>query len=270
MFGAIAGGFSILSGIYSAYQQSEAQKRGEDFQSQQLATMRRQEQAAKQEQQRVAQMTSEQMNSANSQYMRYKEMYGGIEENLANYYNNLSPDVYSGQMKEAISRNYETAGRQLSENLAARGIQGSGVEAQGLMNLEESRANSMAQADIQAPQMVAEQQANFFNTTGFGQQQLANNNVQQAMTNQLSANATAYGNINSNFNNQANLIGNQAQNQFNLAGQYGNAAAQGVAGGFNALGKYADANSQKPTPSTYTENEFGISFNDGRQGLKYV
>ena len=259
MFGAILGGFSVLSGMYSAYQQSEAQRRGEDYQAQQAAMMKQQQDAANRNQAQLQRMNSEQMNAAATQYNQYQEIYGGIEENLANYYQNLSPDLYSAQMKDSITKQYEQSSQNLSANLAARGIQGSGVEAAGMTQLESDRMMGNAQADIMAPQMVAEQQGKFFSSVGQQQQQMANNNMQSAYNQQHN---NGFNNVYNSFGNQANMAGNQAQNQFGLAGQYGQSAVQGISGGMEAIGN-TDWSSK---PSQFTQAELAIPSSAGYGG----
>ena len=152
MVGLVLGGISLISAGYSAYQESEAQSAGEDYQQQQLDIARQQQQFS------AEQLAQEQYN-----YQQFTNTYGELAENMADYYTNLSPDVYSSQMNDALSSRFDQAQTQLSADMAVRGISGSGVEAGIATDMSSELATQQATIDRDAPAWVAEKQTNLYN-----------------------------------------------------------------------------------------------------------
>ena len=108
--------------------------------------------------------------------------------------------------------------------MAARGITGSGVEAGAMTQMQTDKSQAEAMAIAQAPQAVAEQQANFMSTQ------------QPRMDNAFNSAQNANINTVNTMGNLSNAYGNQATSQYNLAGQYGTSAASALGGAGYLLG----------------------------------
>lgn len=105
---------------------------------------------------------------AQQQYDDWKEVYGPMESNLANYYTNLSPDMYEAQGLEAFNKEFDTSKARLQETLSQRGIVDSGLslqlESQGNISAAEERARIRMSSDS----AVAQEQTRFLQV-GLGQ-----------------------------------------------------------------------------------------------------
>lgn len=88
-------------------------------------------------------------------YDDWQEVYGPLQDNLANYYENVSPDYYAATGLETFEQQYQTALTRMDENLAQRGIDPSSgiaasLESQGELNAAETRASIRKDAPRQA------------------------------------------------------------------------------------------------------------------------
>ncbi len=101
-------------------------------------------------------------------YDDWKEVYGPIQDNLSDYYSNLSPDMYEAQGLEAFNAEYQKAQDAVATSLAQRGITDSGLSAQLEQQGAVSAAQSRAAIRMDAPAKVAELQSNFLQI-GLGQ-----------------------------------------------------------------------------------------------------
>lgn len=186
--------------------------------------------AAERSAQGQQQLSREQMEYNQYQQQKWDSIYGPVQENLSNYYNNLDPDKFQTEMNVDIGTAYNQAQEQLTANLAARGIQGSGVEAQALTNLEQGRADALSQTRVGAEQQVAGMQSNFL-SLGLNQQPSLRQNV------------------NSAFGQQQQSLGNMQNLQMGLANQYGQSAGGYMATAGNLLGKVDFSNMFAKTPT---------------------
>ena len=101
-------------------------------------------------------------------YDDWQETYGGIEDNLAEYYSTLTPDYFEAQGLEAFQKEHQASTQRVQELLAQRGIQDSGIALASEVSGELSAATSRATIRAQAPALVAEEQRNFLQV-GLGQ-----------------------------------------------------------------------------------------------------
>lgn len=95
------------------------------------------------------------------QYEDWKSVYGDLEQNLADYYNNLSTDEYVAQNIETFQSEQDIATTNLRETLAQRGIEQSGLAGAVELAGEISSAESRAQIRVDAPREVAAQKSSF-------------------------------------------------------------------------------------------------------------
>ena len=101
-------------------------------------------------------------------YDEWKDTYGPIEDNLAEYYNELTPGLRTMQGLEAFNKERDQALTGLRENLAQRGIQLSGIAAQTETNVAIESASERARIRAAAPMEVAKEKLSFLKT-GLGQ-----------------------------------------------------------------------------------------------------
>jgi len=101
-------------------------------------------------------------------YDDWKEMYGGIEENLSEYYGGLTSEYYESLGLESFQQEYETSMTRMRETLAQRGIQDSGLSASLELQGQLSAAESKATIRRDAPSMAAEEKRGFLQV-GLGQ-----------------------------------------------------------------------------------------------------
>lgn len=117
-------------------------------------------------------------------YDDWNEVYGPIQDNLASYYENVSPDYYAATGLETFEQQYQTAQTRINENLAQRGIDPSSgiaisLESQGALNAAETRAGIRKDA----PRQAAEDKSRFLQI-GLGQN--PGSSLSSALQNQAS------------------------------------------------------------------------------------
>ena len=116
-------------------------------------------------------------------YDDWKEVYGPIQTNLANYYSNLTPEYYETIGLETFEQESQVAMQRLDESLAQRGITDSGISASLQLQNELEGAEGRAAIRRDAPRMAAEDKTRFLQI-GLGQ------NPAQAMSNALQREAS--------------------------------------------------------------------------------
>jgi preprotein translocase subunit SecD len=122
-------------------------------------------------------------------YEDWKGTYGPIQDNLAKYYQDLSPDFYEVQGLEAFEKEQARAMDQVRQSLAQRGISDSGVAAATDIAFAQSSAAERATIRAQAPTIAANEQLRFLQV-GMGQdpsQSMANTLAMQAQQDQQRA-----------------------------------------------------------------------------------
>jgi len=155
-------------------------------------------------------------------YDDWKEVYGPLQDNLANYYENVSPDYYAATGLEAFESQYQTALTRMDENLAQRGIDpSSGIAASLESQAELNAAETRASIRKDAPRQAAEDKSRFLQI-GLGQ-------------NPGSSYSAA-------LQNNANTLTQQA-------GYAQQAAGQAIGAAIPAVGRAIDAYNKQPVTS---------------------
>jgi len=98
----------------------------------------------------------------------WNRVYGPIQDNLSNYYANLTPEYIETQGLEAVELERAKALERVEVNLAQRGITDSGIASRVVKDVELNTAQQRAQVRATAPTMVAEEQSRFLQI-GLGQ-----------------------------------------------------------------------------------------------------
>ena len=116
----------------------------------------------------ASRMSAEQLAFERQKYDEWKATYGDIEQNLAEYYSQLTPDFYEAQGLEAFQQEQEAAIGRIKTSLAQRGIEDSGLSLAMEQELEQEGALERARIRTMAPGMAAEEQRQFLQV-GLGQ-----------------------------------------------------------------------------------------------------
>ena len=162
--------------------------------------------------------SSEQLAFSKQQYDDWQSIYGPIQDNLSNYYKNLSSDSIASLGIQSIEKEYARSSQLLEQTLAKRGITNSGATTQSMTQLESARMLGRAEVQANAPMVAAQQQQGFLNA-GLGIQ------------------SQALSGINSAYGTQISLLGQQAANATSQANNYSNQAAAGYAGIGSSVGQ---------------------------------
>jgi len=94
----------------------------------------------------------------------WEETFGGIEDNLSEYYNNLDPVKYATSYKSNLNENIDKQMAQMNETMAATGLQTAGMKQQTAKEAAFAKATGGAQADIMAEDKVMSMKQGFLNS----------------------------------------------------------------------------------------------------------
>ena len=168
--------------------------------------------AAKKAGKKAGDADAERMAFAREQYDEWQATYGPVEDQLAAYYETLSPTLRTVQGLEAFEKEKNRALTNLNENLAQRGIATSGIAAQQNTEVAINSAGERARIRAAAPMEVAKEKLSFLQV-GLGQ------NPNSGVTNALSTQQTNANNIaNTTARNAGNASGAVASSVADLAG----------------------------------------------------
>jgi len=128
-----------------------------------------------------------------------EEIFGPIKENMANYYNNMSPERYEMMGKESIEKQYQKANDNISAMFSNNGMYGSGQQASAQVALEAAKAESAGENKQNAMTQYNNEQMGWLNfgineinaNKGFasGTAAAASNVMSQSSANQMQAGA---------------------------------------------------------------------------------
>jgi len=113
-------------------------------------------------------------------YDEWKDIYGDVEQNLADFYEDLTPEflISSGLQEEAQS--FATAQTKIKSSLAQRGLDASGLEAGLIAQQEIGSAEKRAEIRRDAPLKVAQMQQEFLQPN-LARKQTGERNIATAM-----------------------------------------------------------------------------------------
>jgi len=168
------------------------------------------------------------------QYNDWKEVFGPIEQNLSEYYQELDPETYASQIKNQLEAQFSRARKLVDRTMSQRGIDDSGLSVAVSKDMNQELARQKAMGDQQARDIVEQKKLGFL---GLG---LGNQNALLA-------------NINSSYSNMSAAT----SSALNMANQQYAAANQGLS---NAIGAtmYAYGRGMFNTPTT---SSTGYNFN---------
>lgn len=182
--GAGIGAAQAGSALYGAYKSNKLGKQQLEMAKQQ------QEQAARRDAERRA-------------------IYGDLEQNLANYYKNLTPEQRTNRNLDRYDKQFKMAQDKVQQNLAQRGLMGSGIEQETFSQMEQQAINDRLNIAEQAEQSVRNEQMGFL---GYASGQ--GNIAAQALANANSQALGALNNQQNNWNRITDAAGQSAGNMF--------------------------------------------------------
>lgn len=94
-------------------------------------------------------------------YDDWQATYGAIQDNLSQYYQNLTPEYYAAVGLEAFEQQQAASMRRVEENLAQRGLADSALSASIESQAELDAAETRAGIRRDAPAAVRQEQSNF-------------------------------------------------------------------------------------------------------------
>lgn len=102
-------------------------------------------------------------------YEEWQATYGGLEDNMAAYYNQLTPEFYATQGLEAFQKEQQVAQERIKTSLAQRGIEDSGIALALEHQTAQEGAETRARIRAEAPGMAMQEKQGFLNA-GLGLQ----------------------------------------------------------------------------------------------------
>jgi len=172
-----------------------------------------------------SQASAEQLAFSKEQYADWKNVFGDVQDNLAAYYKNLTPDAIEAAGIQNINQQYAQANKQITQSLAQRGISSSGLEGQAMVDLAQKQAQDTANLKIQAPQMAANEKMKFLSLG-------------------LNQGANAVAGVNQAYGTQATLAANQANMYNQQAAQSSAGIGSSLSSGINSYMSYNAMNQQ--------------------------
>jgi len=165
-----------------------------------------------------------------AQYADWQAVYGPVQDNLSNFYQNLSGDTLVASGLKNYEQQYAAAEQNLQRSFTQRGIDS---PAQGLLTQQAALGTAEYKATLRndAPLKVAQLKQGFLDHN-------VQNPAAAGVSQQLSAQANLYGNQAAQYNNQA-TAGYQA------AGQ----AIQGGVSGYTQYQQYQQYQQQYQQPT---------------------
>ena len=193
-------------------------------------------------------VANEQMAFAQNQYNRNISIYGDMERDMAEYYTNLTPEKRSKLNISRYDKQYQKALDATKANMAARGLEGSGLEQETLTAMNLNRAYAHSDIMEQADKSVRDEKLAFLGL-GKGQGNIAASMV----ANSSSALGGAYGGA-------SNMFGGFANSQYSNGSQF---TMNGMNTNLNKLSDYANAYNMQMGMQQNMANAGGDMFGAG-------
>ncbi|MCI4437645.1 MAG: hypothetical protein JHC33_12635 [Ignisphaera sp.] len=168
-----------------------------------------------------------QLGVENAQFMidQWESAFGGIEQNLSDYYNSLDPAKFSTEQKAAYQDNLYKQMGQYTEKLAQRGLTTSGMSAQAEKEAMFNTAATNASIDISAPEQVAQMQQGWLQR-GDSLRQAGNSAMIGALGNQAQYSTMGTESIMNSNIGMGNMLTGHAIESSKAAGAFASGAGQ--------------------------------------------
>lgn len=226
---------NIASGISAQQDAQKAQKAQQDALNKMIA------------------MNDEQIQLMKDELENFQSVFGSVEQNLKNYYSNLDPNSVAAKDIQNLEVEFNRVNTQLNQQLAQRGLTGSGAAVAANTALATNLATSRAEARSNAAQKVANQQLGWY-SLGTQQKQFA----LSGLNNAYAQGANLYGNLANIYGNQASSAGQVASQSFsNVGSTINNAVGNAIVA--NALnGGDSSITPQTTNSSGATTSSWGL------------
>lgn len=215
-------------------------------------------------------LSKQQLDFSKQQYADWQKVYGPIQQNLADYYTNLSGDTLVAQQLSSQAREYADAYRKAEQQLAQRGLTQSGIAAaqstamdiQGANARAGIRAGGTGQAMLQKAgflQLGLGQQANLLGNinTGYNAIGNASNSLMTGLTNQSNQNYKTYGTLDErNANTLSSFTSGSISGSGQSSGQQSSGQQAGIMSGIMAM--FSDVRLKKNIKFIKEENGYNI------------
>lgn len=131
-------------------------------------------------------MSKDQLAFDKQRYNDWKDIYGPLQEDIGSFYKNLTGQELSGKMIEEIQKSSQEADERITQNLAQRGMGGSGLEADLINKNTYTTEMLKAETRATADELAAEKKMKFL-SLGLGQGQGIANSMSANSANAASA-----------------------------------------------------------------------------------
>ena len=193
----------------------------------------RREEAANKAADRSYALTDKQLEFQKKQYEEWKSIYGDLQENLNDYYSNMTTDKYITQSNQQVEQQFSLQQKRLQQTLAQRGIDNSGIEAAAQLAMSTKLAEDKANVRMTADDYVNKQKMQFVGL-GLGQgTQMLGTQAQIASTGISSAANISGANVGASAsmsNAAVNAVGGMVGSVVGAVGGYKSAQAMTAMG----------------------------------------
>ena len=161
----------------------------------------------------------------------WENTFGGLEDNLNDYYSNLDPTKFATQNKQTLNESMDKQMKQFNESMAAQGLQTSGMRVQAEKEAAFGKAQGNAAIDMAAPEQVNQMQQGWLGANKQSQLQ-----AQAGVTGAINGVGAGYGNMGNAYGNHAQQAGQSQSGWLNAGGSMlGSALGLGInSGGFGS------------------------------------
>ena len=224
-------GMSVVGGIGARNDAKDAQRssdaaneRSNQYQDQAIGVIEENQATVDALQTFLTSMGEEGMTHAQGLLDNWESTFGGVQENLSSFYNNLDPTKYATESKATLKRNMDKQMEQFNDTMASSGLQSSGMKQQAAKEAAFKTAEANSQIDLASEDKVAEMKQGWLNQ-GEPQRAFAQSNMSQAQRNQALYGETGFNAQSTQNTNLANAYLGGSEFQQNQSANYGASAA---------------------------------------------
>lgn len=164
---------------------------------------------------KTQELANEKLHMFQEQQRVWENVFGSIRDNLSNYYKNLDAESLAAKNIQNLEMEYNRASKEVNQELARRGLVGSGADVSANTSLASNLATRRAEARTNAPAQVAQQQLGYLAGVGLPQQ----NSITAGLTNSYDTLLQANSSLTNLYSQQAASAGQRAANSMAGVGQ---------------------------------------------------
>lgn len=164
---------------------------------------------------KTQELATEKLHMFQEQQRVWENLFGSIQNNLSNYYKNLDAESLAAKNIQNLEMEYNRASKEVNQELARRGLVGSGADVSANTSLASNLATRRAEARTNAPAQVAQQQLGYLAGVGVPQQ----NSITAGLANSYDTLLQANSSLTNLYSQQAASAGQMAANSMAGVGQ---------------------------------------------------